>query len=57
MVKVVGCKDMGADCPFEARADSVEATVQKFVEHAEKHHGARPTPDFIEMVKSRIKDI
>ncbi|MEM4297705.1 MAG: DUF1059 domain-containing protein [Nitrososphaerota archaeon] len=44
MVKVVGCEDMGADCPFEARADSVEATVQKFVEHAEKHHGARPTP-------------
>lgn len=57
MVKVVSCKDMGVDCPFEARADSVETAVQKFVEHAEKHHGARPTSDFIEMVKSRVKNI
>ncbi len=33
------CKDIGIDCPFEAKADNVHDLENKIAEHARTAHG------------------
>jgi predicted small metal-binding protein len=51
------CKDIGMQCPFEAKANTKEELMKKITEHATKVH-KMPTPfppDMMEKVKKAIK--
>lgn len=56
-MKVIRCKDSGADCDFEARAESIEEIMKKVAEHARTAHGmAEVAPEMAEKVRGLIRD-
>lgn len=59
MAKILKCQDLGMDCNFVVRGETVEDVMQKGAEHAKAAHGytdADFTPEMIEKVKAAIKD-
>ena len=44
MAKVFRCGDLGVDCAFEARGETVEEVLQKAAEHAREEHGLTVIP-------------
>jgi len=57
MAKVLRCRDLGLDCPFEAKADSVEEVLQKAYAHAlVQHQELKLTPELIEQAQAAVKD-
>ncbi len=44
MALVVNCRDVGADCDFEARADTEEELFKILTEHAKSGHGMEEIP-------------
>ena len=52
MAKVFVCEMCGA----ELKAPTVEELMEKIREHAEHEHNMKPTPDMIEMIKSKIRE-
>lgn len=56
-MKVLRCRDLGADCGFEARGATVEEIMQKAAAHAKADHGmAAIPPEMAEKAKTAIKD-
>ncbi len=57
MVKVINCSDMGSDCTFVARGETLEEVMAVGAEHGKEVHGIEElTPEMIKMVESLIKD-
>ena len=44
MAKSIKCRDVGVDCDFEAKANTVEELMQKCAEHAKTEHGMKDIP-------------
>jgi predicted small metal-binding protein len=56
-MKVIRCKDSGADCDFEARAETTEKIMEKVAEHARIAHGmTEVTPEMAEKVRGLIRE-
>jgi predicted small metal-binding protein len=52
----VTCKDVGIDCPFEARGTTNQELMRKFIDHAEPvHHMHYISADVIFKVQKAIK--
>jgi predicted small metal-binding protein len=50
------CKDVGMNCPFEAKAKTEEELLKKIAEHASKVHNMKTiSPDMMTKVKKAIK--
>ncbi|MCH7646297.1 MAG: DUF1059 domain-containing protein [Nitrospinae bacterium] len=55
MALVVNCRDVGADCDFEARADTEEELFKILTEHAKSGHGMEDIPpELVERVRAVI---
>ena len=56
-MKVLRCRDAGADCNFEARAESTEEILRLAAEHGRKDHGMQEIPEgMAEKPESLIRD-
>jgi len=50
------CKDIGMDCPFEAKGTTNHELMRKFIDHAETAHKMQVLPaDIIFKVQKAIK--
>ncbi len=56
MTKVLRCRDTGADCDFEARAETEEEIMQQVGPHAQAVHQMEVTPELVEQVRAVIRD-
>jgi predicted small metal-binding protein len=57
MAKVIRCRDVGVDCDFEARGNTVDEVMQKCAEHAAKDHGMKEIPQEVaDKVRAAIRD-
>ena len=57
MAKVIRCKDIGVDCDFEARGETVEEILVKCAEHGRDVHGMNELPsEMIDKVRAYIRD-
>jgi len=57
MGKVLSCRDVGVNCDFVARGETVEEILQKAREHARNAHGFPDIPpDLVEKVKGLIRN-
>ena len=51
------CKDIGMDCGFDVKANSVDQLIPVIQAHAKNAHGINEiTPELFEKVKSAIKE-
>ena len=58
MAKVIGCRDVGVDCDFEARAETTDELMKKLSDHAAKDHGMKEIPaELISKVKAAIRNV
>ena len=58
MAKSIRCRDVGVDCDFEARADTVEELLQKCSQHAKSDHGMEQIPpDLAAKVQAAIREV
>ncbi len=56
MALVVNCRDVGADCDFEARAETEEELFKILAEHAKSGHGMEEIPpELVERVRAVIR--
>jgi predicted small metal-binding protein len=44
MAKVIKCRDVGVDCDFEARGNTVQEVLKQCAEHARSAHGMNEIP-------------
>ncbi len=52
----VTCKDIGMDCPFEAKGTTNHELMRKFIDHAESAHKMQVLPaDVIFKMQKAIK--
>ena len=57
MAKIIRCRDVGVDCDFEARGNTVDEVLQKCREHAKTAHGINDIPpELIIRVKAAIRE-
>ena len=57
MAKTIACRDMGADCDFVARAETIEELFKNAGEHGRAVHGVTEvTPEMREKALSVVKD-
>ncbi len=57
MAKTIHCSDMGADCAFVSRGETLEEVLAIGAEHGKEVHGITEiTPEMVEKVKSLIRD-
>ncbi len=57
MAKVIHCNDMGSDCTFVARGETLEEVLAVGAEHGKEVHGiSEITPEMVEKVKSLVRD-
>lgn len=57
MALVVNCRDVGADCDFETRADTEEELFKILAEHAKSGHGMEEIPpELVEKVRAVIRE-
>ena len=57
MAKTIACRDMGADCDFVARAETLEELFKNAGEHGRSVHGmTEVTPEMREKAMSVVKD-
>jgi len=58
MAKAISCRDVGMDCDFEARANTVEELMKKCAEHAKSDHGLNEIPpELVAKVQAAIRDV
>lgn len=56
-MKVLKCRDVGVDCDFEAKGESVQEILQKAAEHAKGcHQGVKVTPELQAKIVAAIKE-
>ena len=56
MVKVLRCRDVGADCDFEVSAATEEEILQSAGKHAEEAHGMEVNDELVAAVRQAIKE-
>ncbi len=57
MAKVLRCREVGVDCDFEAKGNSVEEIMQQAERHAKEAHGMDSIPpELVEKVQKAIHD-
>ncbi|MFQ5894818.1 MAG: DUF1059 domain-containing protein [Nitrospinota bacterium] len=57
MAKVIRCRDVGADCDFEARAETEEELFKIVAEHAKNVHGMEEVPpETLEKVRAAVRE-
>lgn len=57
MTMVISCRDVGADCDFEARAETEEELFKILTAHAKSGHGmSEIPPELVEKVRSAIRE-
>lgn len=57
MAKSISCRDVGVDCDFTAKADTVEELMQKTAQHAKEAHGYDSIPpELAPKVQAAIRD-
>jgi predicted small metal-binding protein len=57
MAKVMRCREVGVDCDFEAKGNSVEEIMQQAAKHAKEAHGMDTIPpELVEKVQKAIHD-
>jgi predicted small metal-binding protein len=57
MAKVIRCRDVGVDCDFEARGETVQEVLENCQEHARTAHGMDEIPaELVAKVKAAIRD-
>lgn len=57
MAKVMRCREVGVDCDFEAKGNSVEEIMQQAAKHAKEAHGMDTIPpELVEKVQNAIHD-
>jgi len=58
MAKAVSCRDVGADCDFEARADTEEELMRKLAQHAREGHNMHEIPQELrDKIKAHIREV
>ena len=57
MAKTISCRDVGVDCDFTAKADTLDELMQVTAQHAKEAHGfdAIP-PELMPIVHAAIRD-
>ncbi len=45
MEKLLGCRNLGYDCDFEACGDTAEETLRTAIDHARAIHGLKDLPE------------
>jgi predicted small metal-binding protein len=56
-MKVIRCRDVGVDCDFEARGETVEEVLNQCGEHAKTAHGMSEIPEeLLQKVTAAIHD-
>lgn len=57
MAKVLRCREVGVDCDFEAKGESVEEIMAQAAKHAKEDHGMEDIPqELVDKVKEAIHD-
>jgi len=57
MAKIIRCRDVGVDCDFEARGNTVDEVIQECREHAKTAHGINDIPpELVDRVKAAIRE-
>ena len=57
MAKVFNCSDLGSDCTFVARGETLEELMAVGAAHGNEVHGIEEiTPEMAEMVKSPVRN-
>lgn len=60
MGKKLVCRDLGVDCPFEARGETEEEVIGQVAKHAKEVHGYTDEqlsdPEMMKKVKEAIKE-
>lgn len=57
MAKILRCRDLGLECNFEVKGESVEEALQKAYAHAViQHPELKLTPELVEQARAAIKD-
>ena len=56
-MKVLTCKDVGVNCPFEAYGKTADEVLTKAAEHARKDHGIkRVTKDYLDSWRKKVRN-
>ncbi len=56
-MKTVNCRDVGVDCDFVAKGETVDDVLRECGEHARSAHGFTDVPpELVEKVKAAIRD-
>jgi predicted small metal-binding protein len=56
-MKVVNCRDVGVDCDFVARGETVDDVLRQCGEHARSAHGyADVPPELVDKVRASIRE-
>ncbi len=57
-MKEIKCRDLGKDCDFVCRGNTVEDVLKKAAEHGKKEHGMTElSRELKEKIRSAAKDI
>jgi len=57
MAKSISCRDVGVDCDFTAKADTVDELMQVTAQHAKEAHGFDTIPpELMPVVQAAIRD-
>lgn len=57
MAKTISCKDVGVDCDFTAKADTLDELMQVTAKHAKEVHGFDSIPaEMMPVVQAAIRD-
>ena len=57
MAKTISCRDVGVDCDFTAKADTLDELMQMTAKHAKEAHGFDPIPpELVPVVQAAIRD-
>ena len=61
MAYTLACRDLGSDCPYVARGETIDEVVQEAMKHAKEVHGYTDEqlndPKMIEETKAAIKEV
>jgi predicted small metal-binding protein len=57
MAKSISCKDVGMNCDFTAKAETMEELLQTAAAHAKEAHGLDTIPpELMPMVQAAVRD-
>lgn len=57
MAKILSCREMGKECDFVARGNTVDEVLEKAAEHGRKVHGITELPpDMIAKARSLVRE-